>query len=216
MTELYINQKLNQLAELDYDDFPDNPLEYVDSSTEFFIETQNVTNDLVDNLFDGNEEAYQDEHDKYSNATDLFNGLNKIAKKQGKLIYPVTKYEHSQVRYYLGADSSWDYSVAGFVLVDIKQAKAYCGLNNKTAIENYLDDLLQSYTEYVNGNVYQVVTYQLDSKGEKEESLDCFGGILPDNTNIEQLFDLVFLNGELKDWKQATTQVTTRYIVADN
>lgn len=215
MTELYINQKLNQLAELDYDDFPENPLEYVDKSTKFFIETQNVTNDLVDNLFNGDEEAYQNEHDKYSNATDLFNGLNKIAKKQGKLIYPVTKYEHSQVSYYLGADSGWDYSVAGFVLVDIKQAKAYCGLNSKMAIENYLDDLLQSYTDYVNGDVYQVNTYQLDSKGEKEESLDCFGGILPDNTNIEQLFDLDFLNGELKDWKQATTQVTTRYIVAD-
>lgn len=215
MTELYINEKLNQLAELDYDDFPDNPLENVDNSIKFFIETQNVTNDLVNILFNGNKEAYQDEHDKYNNATDLFNSLSKITKKQGKLIYPVTKYEHSQVRYYLGADSSWDYSVAGFVLVDTKQAKAHCGLNSKTAIENYLDDLLQSYTDYVNGNVYCVDTYQLDSRGEKKYEIVSCAGIQPDHANIECLLDLCALDGELKDWKRATTQVTTRYIVAD-
>ena len=215
MDKTFINQKLNQLAELYYDNFSDNPIEYVDNSAKFFIDTQNVTNGLVDNLFDGDEEAYQDEHDKYNNATDLFNSLNNIAKKQGKLIYPVTKYEHSQVRYYLGADSGWDYGVAGFILVDIKQAKARCGLNSRTAIKNYLDDLLKSYTDYANGDVYCVDTYQLDSKGGKKYVLEYFDGILPDNTNIEQLFDLGVLNGELKDWKQATTKITTRYIVAD-
>ena len=78
MTELYINQKLNQLVELDFDDMPINPLEDVDGSIKFFIETNNVVNDLIDNLFDGDEEAYQTEHDKYNNSSDLFKGLNKI------------------------------------------------------------------------------------------------------------------------------------------
>ena len=59
MTELYINQKLNQLVELDFDDMPNNPLADVDDSIKFFIETNNVVNDLINNLFSGNEEAYQ-------------------------------------------------------------------------------------------------------------------------------------------------------------
>ena len=59
MTELYINQKLNQLVKLDFDDMASNPLEYIDDSIKFFIETPNVVNDLIDNLFDGDEEAYQ-------------------------------------------------------------------------------------------------------------------------------------------------------------
>ena len=57
MTELYINQKLNQLVKLDFDDMASNPLEDIDDSIKFFIESQNVVNDLIENLFDGDSEA---------------------------------------------------------------------------------------------------------------------------------------------------------------
>lgn len=214
MTELYINQKLNQLVELDFDDMPSNPLENVGDSIKFFIETNNVVNDLIDNLFNGDEEAYQTEHDKYNNTSDLFKGLSKIANKQGMLIYPISKYEHSQVAYYLGTDEGWDCGTNGFVLVDVKQAKKDYGFTNKTNIENYLDDVLKDYTDYANGYVYCATTYKLNSKGEKEEDLDYIGGILPDDANVEGLFDLGLLDGELKDWKEAEEQVKTSYTLA--
>ena len=214
MTELYINQELNQLAELDFDDMPSNPLDDVDDSIKFFIESQSVINDLIDNLFDGDEEAYQVEHDKYNNASDLFDGLNKIAKKQGMLIYPINKYEHSLVNYYLGADEGWDCGTVGFVLVDVKQAKAEYGFTNKTNIENYLDDILKSYTDYANGDVYCVTTYELNSKGEEEDEIDYYGDIPADNANIKGLFDLGLLDGELKDWKEAEEQIQTSYTLA--
>lgn len=212
MTELYINQKLNQLVELDFDDRPSNPLEYIDDSIKFFIETPNVVNDLIDNLFDGDEEAYQIEHDKYNNASDLFEGLNKIAKKQGMLIYPITKYEHSEVAYELGADEGWDCGTVGFVLVDLKQAKEYYGFNNKTKTENDLNNVLEAYTDYANGYVYCVTTYELNSKGEEEDEIDYYGDIQSDDANIEGLFDLGLLEGELKDWKEAEEQLQTSYI----
>lgn len=214
MTELYINQKLNQLVELDFDDMPNNPLEDVDGSIKFFIETNNVTNDLIDNLFNGNEEAYQTEHDKYNNTSDLFKGLSKIAKKRGMLIYPISKYEHSQVAYYLGTDEGWDCGTNGFVLVDVKQAKKYYGFTNKTNIENYLDDVLKDYTAYANGDVYCATTYKLNSKGEKEEELDCISDILTDDATVEGLFDMGLLDGELKDWKEAREQVKVSYTLA--
>ena len=34
MTELFINQKLNQLAELDYDQTPENPLDWQEAKEE--------------------------------------------------------------------------------------------------------------------------------------------------------------------------------------
>lgn len=214
MTELYINQKLNQLVELDFDDMPNNPLADVDDSIKFFIETNNVINDLINNLFNGNEEAYQAEHDKYNNASDLFKGLNKIAKKQGMLIYPITKYEHSAVNYYLGADSGWDYGTVGFVLVNVKQAKESYGFNSKDNIENYLNDVLKAYTDYANGYVYCATTYELNSEGEIEEELDYIGSISADDANIKGLFDLGLLGGKLKDWKEAIEQVKTSYVLA--
>lgn len=214
MTELYINQKLNQLVELDFDEMPSNPQEDVDDSIKFFIETDNVVNDLIDNLFDSDREAYQTEHDKYHNASDLFEGLNKIAKKQGMLIYPITKYEHSLVNYYLGADEGWDCGTVGFVLVDVKQAKTEYGFTDKTKIENYLNKVLEAYTDYANGYVYCTTTYELNSKGEKGEELDYAGDISADDANIEGLFDLGLLDGKLKDWKEAEEQVQTSYTLA--
>lgn len=214
MTELYINQKLNQLVELDFDDMPTNPLDDVDDSIKFFIESRNVVSDLIDNLFDGDEEAYQVEHDKYNSASGLFDGLNKIAKKQGMLIYPITKYEHSLVNYYLGADEGWDCGTVGFVLVDVKKAKEEYGFTSKINIENYLDDMLKAYTDYDNGYVYCVTTYELNSKGEKEDELDYYGDISADDANIKGLFNLGLLEGELKDWKEAEEQVQTSYTLA--
>ena len=214
MTELYINQKLNQLVELDFDDMPSNPLEDLDDSIKFFIESRNVVDDLIDNLFDGDSEAYQTEHDKYNNASDLFEGLNKIAKKQGMLIYPITKYEHSLVNYYLGTDEGWDCGTVGFVLVDVKQAKEYYGFTNKAMIENDLNNVLEAYTDYANGYVYCATTYELNSKGEKGEVIDCAGDISSDDASVEGLFNLGLLEGELKDWKEAMEQVNTSYTLA--
>lgn len=224
MTELFINQKLNQLAELDYDQMPDNPLDREDDSikyfiegdmTKYFTEPYGVVNDLVDNLFDGDDDAYQEEHDKYTNATDLFEGLNKIAKEQGELIYPVTEYQHSKVRYYLGSDEGWDRGVNGFVLVDVKQAEKNLGLISEGGIVNNINITLKEFTDYANGDVFILNVYQLNDKGEKEEDLDCVGSIILDNANIEGLFNLGFLDGDLKDWQEAKEIIQASYTVAD-
>lgn len=215
MTELYINQKLNQLAELDYDQMPENPLDWQGDEIKYFIETENVVNDLVDNLFDGDDDAYQEEHDKYTSATGLFEGLNKIAKEQGKLIYPVTKYQHSMVHYYLGSDQGWDCGVNGFVLVDVKQAKKNLGFISEKDIVANINNTLEDFTSYANGDVFFVAFYQLNDKGEKEEELDCAGSIQSKDANIEGLFNLGFLEGKLEDWQEAQEEIKTSYTVAD-
>lgn len=219
MTELYINQNLNQLAELDYDQMPENPLDWQGDEIKYFIdysiETKNVVNDLVDNLFDGDDDAYQNEHDKYTNATDLFEGLNKIAKEQGELIYPITEYQRSKVRYYLGSDEGWDCGVNGFVLVDVKQAEKNLGFTSEDDIVANINNTLEDFTNYANGDVFLVTFYQLNDKGEKGEELDCAGSIQSKDANIEGLFNLGFLEGNLKDWKEARENIQASYTVVD-
>lgn len=213
MTELFINQKLNQLLEIDYDYMPENPLDMVDGDGfSFHFEARNLVSDLIDEIFNGNEGAYQAEHDKYRNVNGLFKGLNALAEKRGKLILPITKYEHSQVRYYLGADQDWDSGVTGFVLVDLEQVKIYYSLTGKTEIKEFLENMLDSYTEYANGNVYRAAIYELNSKGEIDDDVDFVGNLLPDDANLEGLFDLGLAGGDLKDWKKATKRVVTSYI----
>lgn len=215
MTELFINQKLNQLAEVDYDQMPENPLDWQGDEIKYFIETNGVVNDLVDNLFDGDDDAYQEEHDKYTNATNLFEGLKKIAKEQGKLIYPVTEYQHSMVQYYLGSDEGWDSGVNGFVLVDVEQARKNLGFISEKDIVANINNTLEDFTNYANGDVFYVTIYQLNDKGEKDGELDCVGSIILDDANIEGLFDLGLLEGNLKDWQEAKEIIQTSYTVAD-
>ena len=83
------------------------------------------------------------------------------------------------------------------------------------SIESYLNNVLQAYTDYANGYVYCVTTYELNSKGEEEDEIDYYGDIPSDDANIKGLFDLGLLDGELKDWKEAEEQVQTSYIPAE-
>ena len=204
MDKLFINRKLNQLAELNYSGTSENPLDSVDNSIKFFIETQSVVDDLIDNLFNDNGEAYRTASLKCNNKNELFEWLNNIAEMRGMLIYPVSKYKYknSQVNYYLGTDEGWNCNTVGFILVDIKQVKHHYGFSSKADIVNILDYLLTSYTDYMNGNVYRVNTYQLNSSEKKEKMIGCFDGILSMDANIEYLLSVDLLDGEFRDWKE--------------
>ena len=210
---LFVNQKLNQLLELDYNDMPENPLDMVDG-VQFFI-GGDVREDLIDTIFDGDEEAYQAEHDKHTNTNGLFNGLAYIAQKQGKLVLPITKYEHSQVRYYLGVDQDWDCSVIGFVVVDMEKFKSYYGVNSNSEIESYLNDWLDEYTDYANGEIYLATVYQLNSEHEIDGEIDCIDNLFPKEANVASLLDIGLMDGDLKDWKKATKKITTSYVSAE-
>lgn len=209
---LFINQKLNQLLELDYNDIPENPLDMVDDCVQFFI-GEDVREDLIDTAFNGDEDAYQAEHDKHTNTNDLFKGLNALAQKQGKLVLPITKYEHSQVRYDLGVDQGWDCGVAGFVLVDSERFKKIFG--DSAEVEKYLSDWLDEYTDYANGDVYMATTYQLNSEYQIDGEIDQIGNIFPKEANVASLLDIGLIEGDLKDWKKATKKIKTSYISAE-
>lgn len=84
-------------------------------------------------------------------------------------ITPVTTYEHGSVVYKRGEMKGWDYSTNGFYIVTDKSAKE-TGAKLKE-FEKIIDQELEAYTTWANGEVYGYTLY--DESGEIEDS--CYG-----------------------------------------
>ena len=111
--------------------------------------------------------------------------IKKEAKKQGEnivAIYPVYKYEHSAVVYKRGTARGFDYSNCGFYIVT-KESMNYIGTpRKKKIIEKIIDQELQTYTNWLNGEVYRFTLY-----GKDGEEVDCSGGYYDIEDIREQL-----------------------------
>lgn len=103
--------------------------------------------------------------------------MEKIKQLRGEdIVYiaPITRYEHGNVQYLLGAYSGWDYSVCGFYIVTKKQRDDFDDTwrSREVREEEYrkvIEGELNSYNAWVNGEVY---CFQLfDDKGNIEDSL---------------------------------------------
>lgn len=223
----YLNPQTHQLITVTYAAYDNrNPLtnDYLtdgddEAAFKFVIENLNCSNiidELTNDLFAGDPDAYQTEHDRFDNAHDLFVDLQKLAQQKHQLIYPITKYEHSGVQYYLGADSGWDYSVCGYVLVDQSKNPA----NDETeTIENYLQPILADVTDYVNGHVYDINFFNLTDNNEPDED----DGSVMAYTAYGHNFDYADLDQVLAgfdltnqaDWHPAETIIRKSYQIAE-
>lgn len=223
----YLNPETHQLITVTYAEYVDqDPLvnDYLtdggdEAAFKFVIENINCSNvieELTNDLFDGDLDAFQVEHDKFNNSHDLFVDLQKIAQQKHQLIYPITKYEHSAVQYYLGADSGWDYSACGYVLVD--QSKNPANDEDET-IEKYLQPILDDVTDYANGYVYDVNFFNLTDHDEPDEDNDpemaytAYGHNF-DYDNLDQVLAGFDLDNQ-SDWHPAETIIHKSYQIAD-
>ena len=84
-------------------------------------------------------------------------------------IYPITRYEHSRIKYYRGVGSGFDYSLCGmYVITDETQKEI--GVETKD-FEKVIDAEIEYYNKYANGEVYGFNLYK--ENGELEDS--CYG-----------------------------------------
>ena len=209
----YINPNTHQLITVQYSTDPQNPLEndYLTAddnpALKFVIDkfnTKDPVQSLTDDLFHGDPDAFRIEHDKFNNSKDLFNDLRQIANSQGYTILPITCYRHSEVNYYLGADSGWDTSTCGYVLIDDQK---FSPDDLKNTIEKYIQPILSNITDYVNGNVYEVSLEQLNVQNEPIEDnyLDSFEVCRSDfdYENFNRIADDFELDDQ-ENWQPAT------------
>ena len=154
------------------------------------------------------EELIEKIHDKYNNNSDFFDDITKRLDKLGYILYPVSKYEHSSVKYFLGVSSGWDTGTIGVIFAEKKKICEW--FNTKKVTQKIREKVVQSfeselelYTDYANG--YGIYCVEIEKfSGEQVEI--CGGYYKPDHETIEQCFDLaldlVLDLGNLSDWKE--------------
>lgn len=107
-------------------------------------------------------------------------------------IYPVSKYEHSGVVYKLGTTCGFDFSNNGFYIVTEESQKELG--TPKKLFEKVIRQELETYTKYVNGEVYQFILR--DENGDIEDSCCSFYSI----DEIKECLPEDFKNEDLKKY----------------
>lgn len=85
-------------------------------------------------------------------------------------IYPIFRYRHSDIHYGIGIESGFDYSNCGFYIITNKTQN-----RTGTTKENFdecVNDELNIYNKYINGNIYKFELY--DKNEELEDSCNGF------------------------------------------
>jgi hypothetical protein len=119
--------------------------------------------------------------------------MESLKKRTGAmLVYPISKYEHTGVRYFRGASSGWEYGITGFYLVyENEETKNM----SEEQIENIIDGEMEEFTKFANGEYLYFVLF--DTEGNLEDSLhnipdlECLRDHLPKEFENEDLTDYI-------------------------
>ena len=153
------------------------------------------------------EELIEKIHDKYNNDSDFFDDITKRLDKLGYILYPISKHDHSNVRYFLGISSGWDSGTVGVIFAEKKKICEWFNTKKVTQkvrekVAQNFESELELYTDYANG--YGIYCVEIEKfSGEQVEI--CAGYYKPDHETIDQCFSLASeLDsdlGDLSDWE---------------
>lgn len=109
-------------------------------------------------------------------------------------ITPLCKYEHNRISYLVGTKTGFDYSNNGFYIVTKESANEILGNNyNEENIVNIIQSEIETYNQWVNGEVYEYILY--NENGNVEDSccgfysLEEIKGCLPKDFDDEDMED---------------------------
>jgi hypothetical protein len=165
------------MLEIGYDLMGDNPRNWDNLGWFITCESDYISPDEYPELRDwikktGDEASDVKEH--IEKIKEFFNETD----EEVLAIYPITRFEHGVVKYFLGTSNGFDYSNCGFYIITSDTIKAY-GLSKKELkgnTEKIIEGELKMYNHYVNGEVYFFKLY--DENGEVIESGgDIFGDL---------------------------------------
>lgn len=212
--EKIMNLQKQLVVTVDYDEWFESPREWENLGTlytwvdiYFSPDKQNFNNglDFLGSII--GEELIEKIHDKYNNNSDFFNDITKRMDKLGYIMYPVSKYEHSGVQYFLGVSSGWDTGTIGVIFAEKKKICEWFNVKKVTqkvrenVIQNFESEL-EVYTDYANGEGMIYVEIE-DFAGKQIES--CGNYYKYDHETIEQCFslasELVSELGNLSEWE---------------
>ena len=146
-------------------------------------------------------------HDKYTETGSFMDDIAKRLNKLGYILYPVSKYDHSGVKYFFGISNGWDTGTIGVIFAEKKKICEWFNVKKVTqkvrekVIQNFESEL-EFYTDYANG--YGI--YCVEIEEFSGEQVEIVGGYYKyEHETIEQCFnlasELVSDLGDLSDWE---------------
>lgn len=161
------------------DDLAENPItqETDTLGTRIYLWERRRSSPSRDNFesFSGMLEAYGVE--ETGDSEEDFYHLSLEALRRGEQIYPVGIYEHSFVRYYLDSVTDRNQTIEGVAILDKKKIGELT-----MQPEDYLKEVLETLTDWTNGEVYRVDMFipKIALDGE-----DVFAKLVPDTEDTE-------------------------------
>ena len=199
--ECYLTSE-NQLVHVQYDQYSESPRTFTDGNIGKFF--------LLDRGNKLNETEFEDwnailKHFGVESTRNLEKDialLEKAAVKKDEMILPVTKYDHSGVNIFVGLPGEWDYTFLGVIMLDKKALKDLgCEHFTREEIEKELKQEVNTYSEWYDGNVYEVVLYDIVKDEDGDLSLDEVErtGNLYGYQNLKEL-KADFISGNITDY----------------
>ena len=149
-------------------------------------------------------------HNKYTDTQSFMDDITKRMDKLGYILYPVSKYDHGLVEYFLGISSGWDTGTIGVIFAEKKKIFSWFNVKKVTqkvrqnVIQNFESEL-DTYTDYANGTGMYSVEIEKFS-GDQVESCGGYYEHKHEHETIKQCFnlasELVSDLGDLSDWKE--------------
>lgn len=167
-----VNKKTNEAFSLSYDEVAESPRWNDNLGTLWLFDSASQSDDgnhpqcmgdaLVELI---GEQDYQrlidPDYHRYESLKDQF---YRLGYKHGYLLQPVTRYEHTQVRYYRGAGVGFDYAICGVIFAPLKDIRQEYGVKRITKkirqrVMDVFDKELATFTDYENGDVFTLDYY---------------------------------------------------------
>lgn len=95
----------------------------------------------------------------YHRSESLRDRFYRLGYKHGYLLQPVTRYKHTQVRYYRGAEFGFDYAICGVIFASLEDIHQEYGVKQPTKascdrVLKVFDKELEDFTNYENGEIF--------------------------------------------------------------
>lgn len=199
MTEKYMNLKEQIVVRIEYDDCAESPRSWCNLGTLYCWTRGYISPDeckypdaisFLEEIL--GESIVSKVHDKYTNTRDFMEEIVERMDRAGYILYPVSLFDHSGTRYFLGCASGWDVGTVGVMFASKEKIREELGCKKITKairekVKGIFEGELETYTEWANGYVYGYIVEDL--AGNEVDS--CWGFMGYNIYDEEKVFDMV-------------------------
>jgi hypothetical protein len=165
---IQVYEKGSKRLEIFYDDSPQDPREFAQD------------NDAEKMVCFHDHYTLGDKHN-FSDRQELSEYLDDV-QKQGGIVYPLSLYDHSGLRLFIGQQSGWDCGQVGYIYFTVEAMKKNFQAKRITAkVREQACDLLKAvvkeYDQYLSGEVYgfRLTDLHEEENDVPEELESCWG-----------------------------------------